>query len=92
MSANSSPPSIKFFIREICRSALLVLAGFAISPTHLLYSFYETHALFRDIAISVGVFTTIFGLFYMLRVSLNVIDANIRLTQDFKALGETSDI
>lgn len=80
MSANSSRYSIKFFILELFRSALLVLAGFAMAPTHLLYSLYEDHALFRGIAISIGVLTAIWGLFYMLTISLKVIAGRIQPT------------
>jgi hypothetical protein len=74
MSTNSRRPSITIFIREIFRSALLVLAGFAIAPTHLLYSFYEAHALFRGLAITAGVLTAIWGLFCMLTITLKVIE------------------
>jgi hypothetical protein len=77
---NSSPSSIAFFIREICRGALFIIAGFAIAPTHLLYSFYAAHALFRGIAVSVGILTAIWGLFHMLRVSLKVIEGRIQPT------------
>jgi hypothetical protein len=81
MSANSSRSSIAYFVREIFRSVLLVFAGFEIAPTHLLYSFYETHALFRGIAISIGILTSIWGLFHMLKVSLRVIEGRIVPTQ-----------
>jgi hypothetical protein len=77
MSTNSSQPSIKSFVSGIFRSALLVLAGFAIAPTNLLYSFYEAHALFRGISIYIGVLTAIWGLFYMLKTSLKIIEARI---------------
>jgi hypothetical protein len=77
MINNSSQTSIKLFVLEIFRSALLVIAGFAIAPTHLLYSLYEAHALFRGIAISVGILTAIWGLFNMLKISLRVIEARI---------------
>jgi len=81
MSINSSRPSIKFFMFEIFRGALLIFAGFTIAPTHLLYSFYEEHALFRGIAISMGVLTSIYGLFYMLKTSLKVIEGGIQPTR-----------
>jgi hypothetical protein len=58
-----------------------VLAGFAIAPTHLLYSFYEAHALFRGIAITLGVLTAIWGLFSMLKISLKVIEGRALPTQ-----------
>ncbi len=81
MSTNSSRSSIAFFIREIFRSALLVLAGFAIAPTHLLYSFYQDHAVFRGFSISIGILTSILGLFYMLKISLRTIEGRIQPTQ-----------
>jgi hypothetical protein len=74
MSTTPVRSSITLFAREILQSALLVLAGFAIAPTHLLYSFYEAHALFRGIAISAGILTAIWGLFYMLKSSLKFMD------------------
>jgi hypothetical protein len=77
MSTNSSQSLIIFFIRKIFLSALMVLAGFAIAPTHLLYSFYEAHSVFRAIAIFAGVLTTIFGLFYILTISLKIIEGRI---------------
>ena len=81
MSTNASRFSIKFFIVAIFRSSLVVLAGFAIAPTHLLYSFYEAHASFRVIAIFAGILTAIWGLCYMLNISLKVIGERIQSTQ-----------
>jgi hypothetical protein len=75
MITSSRQASIKVFILETFRNALLVIAGFAIAPTHLLYSFYEAHTLFRGLAISVGILTAIWGLFNMLKISLRVIEA-----------------
>jgi hypothetical protein len=81
MSASSSRSSIALFIREILRGTLFVLAGFAIAPTHLLYSFYETQALFRGIAIFIGILMAIWGLFYMLRISLTEIERRLQPTE-----------
>jgi hypothetical protein len=81
MITSSSRTSIKFFIFEIFRSSLLVFAGFAIAPTHLLYSFYEGHALFRGVSISIGIFTSIWGLFYMLKTSLKIIEGGVQPTR-----------
>jgi len=77
MSASSSQTSIKEFSLGIFRNVLLVFAGFAVAPTHLLYSFYEAHALFRGIGVSIGILTAIWGLFNMLKISLRVIEARI---------------
>ena len=80
MSMNSSRFSIKFFTLEIFRTTLLVLAGFAIAPTHLLYSLYEDHASLRGIAICIGILTAIWGLCRMLYISLKVIEGRIQPT------------
>jgi hypothetical protein len=77
MSKNSSNNLITFFLRKIFFGTLVVIAGFAIAPTHLLYSFYETHAVVRGIAIFVGTSTAIWGLFYMLTISLKIIEGRV---------------
>jgi len=73
--------SFNVFIRGILRGVLFVFAGFAIAPTQLLYSFYASHSLFRGIALLIGISIAIWGLFYMLRVSLAVIEGRPQPTQ-----------
>jgi hypothetical protein len=74
MKMNTNKFSIRTFIMEIFRGVLLVFAGFAIAPTHLLYSFYEAHTLFKGAAIFIGILTAVWGLFYMLKISLRAIE------------------
>lgn len=81
MSANASPFSIRIFILDVFRSSLIIIAGFAIAPTHLLYSFYEANALFRGIAIFAGILTAIWGLCHMVYFSLKVVQGRIHPRQ-----------
>jgi hypothetical protein len=64
------------FFRPVIRSAFVVILGFLIAPTQLLYSFYEAHGAFKAIAIIVGVLVVMRGLFNMLKISLNAINTH----------------
>ena len=81
MSNNPSQFSIGSFVLGIFRGALIVLAGFAISPTHLLYSIYEAHPSLRVTVIFAGILTTIWGLCSMFNISLKVIQSRLEATQ-----------
>ncbi len=60
--------------RPIVRCAVVIVLGFLIAPTQLLYSFYEAHGAFKAIAIILGVLVVMRGLFNMLKISLNAIN------------------
>lgn len=61
------------FVRPIIRSLSVVILGFLLAPTHLLYSFYQAHTMFRWTVIMLGVAITIRGLFNMLKISVRAI-------------------
>jgi hypothetical protein len=58
------------FFSPILRQILVIMAGFFVAPTPLLYTFYQEHAAARWIAILLGALIAIAGLFGMLSISI----------------------
>ncbi len=63
------------FFLPLTRNIALVLIGFLLAPTQIMYSLYEEHDALKWIAVIIGACVSIFGLFNMLKISLKTIEA-----------------
>ncbi len=66
---------ISLFVLPVARSIALVLGGFLLAPTEVLYSLYQEYDAIKWIAVLLGAFVSIFGLFSMLKISIKTIEA-----------------
>lgn len=63
----------KSLVRPIVGNVALVVAGFFLAPTYLLQSVYHDHAFVKWLAILLGVFISIIGMYNILKISVETI-------------------
>lgn len=63
----------KSLVRPIVGNVALIIAGFFLAPTYLLQSVYHDHALVKWLAILLGVFISIIGMYNILKISVETI-------------------